>query len=95
MNREKQAYKQKVDAQLKEWDAKIELLKAKGGNLAADARLEFEKQMKNMETNKSEFKAYFDRVAERADDTWDDVKDEADKKWKGFANSVESFVSRF
>jgi hypothetical protein len=94
MHQEKQAYKQKVDAQLREWDAKAELLKAKGNNLAADAKVEFEEQLENFEENKAEFTAYLDELADRADDKWDDMKDEAESKWKSFTNSVESFVSK-
>ena len=43
MEHEKHAYQQKVDAKLKEWDAEVDLLKAKGEGLVADAKIEFDR----------------------------------------------------
>ncbi len=95
MHNQKQAYKQKVDAELREWEAKAELLKAKGNNLMADAKLEFENQLKSLQDNKSEFTAYVDQLTDKADDAWDDVKDEAEDKWNKFASNISNFVSRY
>lgn len=95
MHNEKQAYKDKADAQLNEWDAKAELLKAKANNLAADAKLEFEQQLSKLESSKTEFSQYLGELADKADDTWDDVKDEAEKKWTGFTSAVEDLVSKY
>lgn len=94
MHNQKQAYKEKVDAELKELDAKTELLKAKGSNLKADAKVKFEEQMQTMEQSKSEFAAYYDELTEKADETWDDFKDEAEDKWDKFTSSVGNFVSK-
>lgn len=95
MHNQKQAYKQKAEAELREWDAKAELLKAKGNNLMADAKLEFEKQLQNLQDNKKEFTAYVDQLTDKAEDTWDDVKDEAEEKWNKFAGAVGDFVSKY
>ncbi|MFA5982922.1 MAG: hypothetical protein WC782_02810 [Methylococcaceae bacterium] len=94
MSQDHKAYKEKVDAQLKEWEAKAELLKAKSINLAADAKLELEKQIQHIDSHKSELAAYCEQVNERAGDAWEDVKDEAEDKWKKFSESVQSFVSK-
>ena len=40
---------QKAEAQLKEWSAQIDLLKAKGENLAADAKVDFRKKLDEAE----------------------------------------------
>ncbi len=95
MNHQKQAYKQKVDAEMKEWEAKADLLKAKGNNLAADAKLEFEKHLQDLEQAKMEFSSYFDQIAEKADDTWDTVKDEAENNWDKFRSKVGDMVSKY
>jgi hypothetical protein len=94
MNNAKDAYKQKVDAELRELEAKTELLKAKGNNLVADARVKFEEQLQDLEKSKSEFTVYYDQLAEKADDAWDDVKDEAENKWNKLSSSVRSFISK-
>jgi len=94
MHNQKDAYKQKVDAELRELEARTELLKAKGNNLLADAKVKFEEQVGELDKAKSEFASYYDQLAEKADDTWDDVKDEAEDKWNKFASSVSSFISK-
>ncbi len=94
MHNQKHAYQQKVDAELKLLEAKTELLKAKGNNLMADARVKFDEQLQELEKSKSEFTVYYDQVAKKADDTWDDVKDEAEEKWTKFTRSVGNFISK-
>ncbi|MEQ1557731.1 MAG: hypothetical protein ABL933_02165 [Methyloglobulus sp.] len=94
MHNQKDAYKQKVDAELREIEAKTELLKAKGNNLMADAKVKFEEQMGDLEKAKTEFSTYYDQLTEKADDAWDDVKDEAEDKWNKFTSSVSSFISK-
>ena len=93
MNNEKQAYTNKVEAKLEEWEAQTQLLTAKSKNLAADAQLEYEQQLENLEDKKSEFVAYYDELLNRADDSWESFKDEAETKWKEFSNSIERFTS--
>jgi uncharacterized protein YoxC len=95
MHSTKQAYQQKVDAEIREWETQAELLKAKGNNLAADARLEFEKQMQKLQENKAEISAYVDKMSDKAEDAWDEVKDEAEEKWNTFSRAVGDFVSKY
>lgn len=90
----KSAYKEKALAEMQEWDAKADLLKAKGSNMAADAKLEFEKQYEAIAEKKAELAAYLDELSDKADDTWDDFKDEAEEKWNKLASSVKNFVSK-
>ncbi|MCE7915227.1 MAG: coiled coil domain-containing protein [Nitrosomonas sp. PRO4] len=94
MNNEKQAYQQKIAAQIAEWEAEIELLKAKSKNLAADAKLEFEQQLSELEKNKSQLSAYLSELADKADDAWEDVKDEAEKKWNKLSEAFECFITK-
>lgn len=94
MDNKKQAYQQKVDAELRLLDAKTELLKAKGNNLMADAKVKFEEQLQEIEKSKSEFSTYYEQLADKADDAWDDVKDEAEEKWTKFTSSVGNFISK-
>jgi uncharacterized protein YoxC len=94
MHNQKDAYKQKVDAELRELEAKTELLKAKGNNLMADAKVKFEEELQDLEQSKSEFTSYYDKLADKADDAWDDIKDEAEEKWNKFSSSVSSFISK-
>ena len=47
MKDKRKAYEEKFDAQLKEWSARIELLKAKADNARADAKIEYIKTIED------------------------------------------------
>ena len=59
MEHEKHAYQQKVDAKLKEWDAEVDLLKAKGEGLVADAKIEFDKKIEELSNHLRKHKKDF------------------------------------
>lgn len=91
MEHEKHAYQQKVDAKLKEWDAEVDLLKAKGEGLVADAKIEFDKKIEELSNHKSELSAYWDELSDNAEDTWDSIKDEAEEKWNKLTKAFNDF----
>ncbi|MDF0677975.1 MAG: hypothetical protein P0107_02485 [Nitrosomonas sp.] len=75
----REAYIKKAEAQLKEWGAQIDLLKAKGENLAADTEIEFKKKLDEAEEKRAELSSYLDQLADKTDSIWDDIKDEAEE----------------
>lgn len=91
----KEAYIKKAEAQLNEWNAQIDLLKAKGGNLAADAEIEFKKKLDEAEKKRAELSAYLDQLADKTDSVWDDVKDEAEEKWNAVNKTFSNFIDKF
>lgn len=61
---EKQLYQQKKQAQLDEWQAEVDKLKAKASEASADAQLEMNSQIEALEGKIEEGKA---KLAELAD----------------------------
>lgn len=94
MHNEKHAYEQKIAAQIAEWDAQIELLKAKSNNLAADAKLEYEEQLNELDKKKSELSVYLSELADKADDAWEDIKDETERKWNKLSEAFDCFITK-
>ena len=45
---ERDAYEQKIKAKLKEWDAQIDKLQARAEGAGADAKLDYERQLKEL-----------------------------------------------
>ncbi|MBX3630172.1 MAG: coiled coil domain-containing protein [Nitrosomonas sp.] len=95
MDSNREAYIKKAEAQLKEWEAQIDLLKAKGKNLAADGRLEFNKQIEEIDKKRAELSNYLDQLADKSEDLWEDIKDEAEEKWQVVSNNFSDFFSKF
>lgn len=49
----KEAYQKKLEAQLKEWDAKLDLLSAKAQKATADARIKYENDLESLKRDRS------------------------------------------
>jgi len=54
MSDKRKAYEEKLDPQLKEWDAEIALLKAKAENAKADAKIDYYKTIETLEHKQDE-----------------------------------------
>lgn len=91
MHNEKHVYQQKIDAKLKEWDAEVDLLKAKGEGLTADAKIEVDKKIEQLSKTRDELSAYWDEISDKAEDTWDHIKDEAEEKWDKLSKAFSAF----
>ncbi|WP_350282507.1 hypothetical protein [Nitrosomonas sp.] len=91
----REAYIKKAEAQLKEWSAQIDLLKAKGENLAVDAEIEFKKKLDEAEEKRSELSSYLEQLADKTDSIWDDIKDEAEEKWNTASKTFSDFIDDF
>ncbi|MGH8507727.1 MAG: coiled coil domain-containing protein [Gammaproteobacteria bacterium] len=91
----KQAYQEKLEAQLREWDARLDLVKAKAASLGADAKIEFEIQLAALQQRRHEAQAKLAELRERSEGAWEDVKEGTERAWSELVKATESFVSRF
>ncbi len=91
----KQAYQEKLEAQLAEWDAKLGLIIAKAKNLKADARIEYERQYTALQQKRQEALVKLEDLYKRGEDAWEDLKEGTEKAWGEFGMAMESFISRF
>ncbi|WP_292975343.1 hypothetical protein [Nitrosomonas sp.] len=91
----KKDYIEKAEAQLKIWQAQIDLLKAKGESLATGGKIEIRKQIEEVDKKRSELSDYLDQLADKTDDIWDDIKDEAEEKWEAASKAFADFAARF
>jgi uncharacterized coiled-coil DUF342 family protein len=91
----KEAYEQKLQAQLDEWRAEIDKLKAKADGADADAQIEFYKTIDEL---RSMQKAATHKIAElkdAGDDVWEDLKAGIDSTWDSLGDALNSATSRY
>jgi hypothetical protein len=88
-------YCSNAENKIGEWQRQIDVLKLKGTELVGDAKKEFDALMGDLEDNQTSFKAYLSGLTEKAEDTWEDIKDEAQEKWTAFSDTVEKAISRY
>jgi len=74
---DKKLYQQKKQAQLDEWRAEIDKLKAKASGASAETQLEINNKIKALEIEFEEGKTKLSQLAEAGDDAWDSLKSAA------------------
>jgi len=90
----KSAYTKKVQAQLDEWDADIQKLKARADRAEADAQIEIEKQIKSLKRKREETGDKLAELKAAGDDAWDDIKEGLDSAIDSLGNALKSATSR-
>lgn len=91
----KQAYQDKLEAQLQEWDARLDLVKAKAKALGADAKIEYETQLAALQQKRHEAQAKLADLRSRSEVALTDLKEGTERAWSEMAKATESLVSRF
>lgn len=73
---DKKAYQEKLDAQLKEWQAEVDKLKAQAEGKSADAKITYQEKIKQIEQKMAYHKEKLNKLKEASGDKWEDVKKE-------------------
>ena len=92
---DKELYQQKKQAQLDEWQAEVDLLKARAAGARADARLKMNKKINSLETKIQEGKAKLSQLAKSSDDAWDSIKDGVETAWDSLKHAFSDAASKF
>lgn len=77
---DKKAYQEKLDAQLKEWKAEIDKLKAQAEGKSADAKITYQEKIKQIEQKMAYYKEKSSKLKAAGDDKWEDIKKELEKE---------------
>jgi hypothetical protein len=85
----RELYKQKYEAQLHEWSAKIEALGAHTDKLTAEAKLEAKPGLDALYGKLEMVKKKLVEIAVATDDQWADMKKGADHIWSDFKAAAE------
>ena len=92
---EKQAYEQKVQAQIDRWNADMDRLKAEAMTADADTKLKLDEQLNKLTGKKKQAEAELDKLRRAGEDAWEDMKIGIDQSLSIFGESVKSAVQRF
>ena len=92
---EKQAFQKKLEAQLAEWDAKIEELKEKALKAKDEMRADFERQLEAIASKRATVQAKAHELRLRSEGAWGDLKGGTEKAWDEMRKALDQIVSRF
>jgi uncharacterized coiled-coil DUF342 family protein len=92
---EKELYKQKFQAQLDEWKADIAKLKAKAVGAKADAQIEMNKHVKELDRKIQEANTKLSELASASEDAWDTAKKGVESSWGSLKAAFRDAASKF
>jgi hypothetical protein len=90
----KEAYFEKVEAQLREWDAMWDVLKARLAKKSAEVKLEGIDLLKRLETTRGEAREKLASLRKSADANWDSLKSQADEALAYLSKGIETVRSK-
>ncbi|MEQ8322751.1 MAG: coiled coil domain-containing protein [Rhodospirillales bacterium] len=91
----KEAYEHKFQAQLDEWSADIDKLKARAEHADADARIAYYEEIEKLRARQGEMKNKLHEFKESGDDAWDDIVAGVESAQDALGNALRSAQSRF
>lgn len=91
----KEAYEQKLQAQLDKWNAEIERLKAKADDAQADAQMEYLKQVEELRAMQESVYQQMTELRNASNESWKDIKTGIDSAWNALDQSIKAAASRF
>ena len=91
----KEAYKQKMAAQLKEWNAQIDLLEARVENAGADVAVKRAETLQKLRAKQRSAAEKMQELEKSTGEAWGQVKETADKVWEELKAGVAEAHAKF
>jgi len=95
MKDKRKAYEEKLDAQLDEWSAKIDVLKSQADKAKAEAKIEYYNAIEALQHKQNDARAKLKELKTAGDEAWEDVKTGAEKAWAEVKTAYHEASSRF
>lgn len=91
----KQNYVNKLQAQLDEWAAEKDKLKAKAEGATADLQIEYNKQLKELQNKQKAANEKLADLKKASEESWEELKEDIDTAWSSLETTVKSLTSKF
>jgi len=91
---EKELHERKLQAQLDEWQAEVDKLRAQAAGASADAQLKLNERIEALQHRIEEGKTKLEAAAEVGEDTWASVKDRVESALDSAKSAVGEAVDK-
>jgi nucleotide-binding universal stress UspA family protein len=92
---EKETYQEKIEAQLKEWAAKIDELKAKAEKSKAEIKMKYEKQIEDLRNKQGALQKKLLEMKESGEEAWEGLKSSIEKSLDDLKETFDEAISKF
>lgn len=87
----KQAYQEKIEAQLREWQLGLDKLRVKAARTKAETKLEYQQQIDALAVKQQAARQKFEALKQASSDKWDTLKVNVDKAMTDLQQGFEQF----
>jgi SMC interacting uncharacterized protein involved in chromosome segregation len=91
----KDEYFAMMESQIKKWDAEVDKLRAKSGQMSAEARVKYEEQLKAMRANRDAAHKKLQEMRTATEAAWQHAQSGMDAAWASMKNALEKASSQF
>jgi len=90
-----EAYRQKINAQIKEMKAKMMMLESETEKSSADMRIKYQKKVDELKPRFKEIEKQMNQLAESSQDAWDDIRVGIDKSMSELRMALANATKQF
>ena len=91
----KKAYQERMEAELREWQAKIDVLKAKADKAQADKKIEYQEEIETLREKQEQMRDRLKELQDAGEDAWQEVKAGLDAAWEELRSATNRAMDRF
>jgi len=91
----KEAYQDKMEAQLREWQAKIDVLKARVDRAGADQKVKYYERIESLKAKKKAADIKLAELRQAGESAWEDVKTGMEMAWDDLKLSMDEALKKF
>jgi len=88
-------YLRKMQAKLEEWNADIDTLTAKAGEVTAEVKNEYNEQIESLKAKQIATRQKIEELQHAGESAWEDLKSGIDLAWTAMGEAIDSAKSRF
>lgn len=93
--RMKKAYQEKIEAQIKEWTAKMQEFKAKADKASAEAKIQMYQQIDRLRVQKEAAQEKLNAIKAASGDSWEALKTGSERALEEMKKTWEDMKSKF
>ena len=90
----KESYRQKLKAQLDQWSAELDKIKARADKADADVKLEYSEQIEDLRVKQQAAKEKLAGLLSASDDAWEDLKAGVESAWLTLGEAIDRAAAR-
>lgn len=91
----REEYIRKMQAKLEEWNADIDALTKKAGEVSADLKVEYAEQIELLKVKQALARQKIEELQNSGESAWKDLKSGIELAWAAIGEAVDSAKSRF